>query len=249
MGESDIPKVFTAEYYNSEYFSGMKGGKAFCRPNGSIQKWSYFNERGEFLGAKDIAKAWKEVFNPKTMLDVGCGRGTFIAYARDFGIEAVGFDYSKWAVENRYPRCKREWLKVHDATKPWPYEDKSFDLLTILDFYEHIYVDDLDFVISEMYRVAKKWIFLEIATVGGGSGSGIHEDGYILKKGEPIPIEREGNAVAGHVLVQDKAFWFDRLDRDDVLFRRDMAEWFYSLVPEEVTVNWRKNLVVIVEKI
>jgi len=245
---SDIPKEFTQEYYDEKYFAVPKG-KKFKRSNGSIDAWSYANPVGEFLGAKDIAKAWKDVFNPKTLLDVGCGRGTFIAYARDFGIEAVGFDYSKWAVENQYPRCKREWLKVHDATKPWPYEDKSFDLLTILDFYEHIYVDDLDPVISEMYRVAKKWIFLEIATVGGGSGSGIHEDGYILKRGESIPIEREGNAVAGHVLVQDKAFWFDRLDRDDVLFRRDMVEWFYSLVPEEVTVNWRKNLVVIVEKI
>jgi len=245
---SDIPKEFTQDYYDEKYFAVPKG-KKFKRSNGSIDAWSYANPTGEFLGAKDIAKAWKDVFNPKTLLDVGCGRGTFVAYARDFGIEAVGFDYSQWAVENQYPRCKREWLKVHDATKSWPYEDKSFDLLTVLDFYEHIYVDDLDFVISEMYRVAKKWIFLEIATVGGGSGSGIHEDGYILKKGEPIPIEREGNAVAGHVLVQDKAFWFDRLDRDDVLFRRDMVEWFYSLVPEEVTVNWRKNLVVIVEKI
>ena len=245
---SDIPKQFTQDYYDDKYFAVPKG-KKFKRANGSVDAWSYANPEGEFLGAKDIAKAWKEVFNPKTMLDVGCGRGTFVAYARDVDIEAVGFDYSKWAVENQYPRCKREWLKVHDATKPWPYEDKSFDLLTILDFCEHIYVEDLAFVIAEMFRVAKKWIFLQIATVGGGSGSGVHEDGYLLKKGEPIPIEREGNVVAGHVTVQLSSFWYELFDREDWLLRRDMVNWFFSLVDPAIVKNWVLNTVIVLERI
>jgi len=247
---SNIPKEFTSDYYNEDYFSTPKG-KKFKRPNGSIDAWSYANPKGEFLGAKDIAKAWKVVFNPKNMLDVGAGRGTFIAYCRDFGIEAEGFDYSEWATsdEGRYPRCRKEWLKVHDATQRWPYEDKSFDLLTVLDFYEHIYVDDLDFVISEMYRVAKKWIFLEIATVGGGSGSGIHEDGYILKRGEPIPIEREGNAAAGHVTVCTADWWLEKFDNDEWLPRRDMVNWFYSLVDEAIMRNWLLNSVIVLERL
>jgi len=75
------------------------------------------------------------------------------------------------------------------------------------DFFEHIYIDDLDKVIDEMYRVARKWVFLQIAVVGGGSGYATHEKGYILRKGEPIPPELEGNAVAGHVTVQPREFW------------------------------------------
>jgi SAM-dependent methyltransferase len=245
---SDIPKIFTQEYYDEKYFAVPKG-KKFKRPDGSIDTWSYANPLGEWLGAKGIAKAWKEIFNPETMLDVGCGRGTFVAYARDMGIKAVGFDYSKWAIENRYPRCKQEWLLCHDATKPWPYKDTSFDLLTILDFYEHIYVDDLDLVISEMYRVAKKWVFLEIATVGGGSGSGIHENGYIFKKGDPIPIEREGNAVAGHVTVCTADWWLEKFDRDEWLPRRDMVNWFSSLVDQAIIQNWLLNSVLILERL
>jgi len=243
-----LPKEFTQNYYDENYFATPKG-KKFRRPNGTVDAWSYANPEGEFLGAKDIAKAWKEIFNPKTMLDFGCGRGTFLTYARDMGIEAFGFDYSQWAIENPYPRCKREWLKVHDATKPWPYEEKSFDLLTGLDFYEHIYLEDLDFVIKEMYRVAKKWIFLQIAVVGGTSGYGIHEEGYILQKGEPIPIEREGNAVAGHVTVCTENWWLDKLDRDDWLPRRDMVNWFCGLVDLAIIKNWLRNSIIILEKV
>jgi len=115
---SDIPREFTAEYYDEEYFAGTRGGKRFRRPNGSIAKWSYFNPEGEWLGCKPIVEAWKTIFNPKKALDVGCGRGTFVAYMRDVGIEAYGFDFSKWAIgEGRYKRCKPEWLKLWDATK------------------------------------------------------------------------------------------------------------------------------------
>jgi ubiquinone/menaquinone biosynthesis C-methylase UbiE len=244
---SSIPREFTAEYYDEEYFVGRKGGKRFRRPNGSTAQWSYYNSEGEWLGCEHIVKAWKQMFNPKNALDAFCGRGTFIAYMRDFGIEAYGFDFSEFAISNPYPRCRREWLKLHDGTKRWPYRDKEFDLVVMLDAYEHIYVDDLDFVIGEMYRVARKWVFLQIAVVGGGSGVGRHERGYILKKGEPIPAELEANAVAGHVTVQPASFWYKKLDRDNVLFRRDLVEYFKALVPQEVIRNWVQNLILVVE--
>jgi len=183
------------------------------------------------------------------MLDVGCGRGTFLTYARDLGIDAEGFDYSEWAISNPYFRCKPDWLRVHDATKPWPYKYSSFDLVIALDLLEHIYEDDLSLVINEMFRVAKKWIFLQIATVGGTSGAGVHEDGYILKKGEPIPIEREGNAVAGHVTVQPNSFWYELFDREDWLPRRDVVNWFFSLVDPAIVKNWMLNTVIVLERI
>ena len=244
-----IPDEFTQEYYDAKYFAVPKG-KKFRRANGSEDAWSYANPEGEFLGAKEIAEAWKEVFNPKNMLDVGAGRGTVIAYARDVGIEAEGFDFSEWAVnEGRYRRCKPQWLRVHDATNAWPYPSKSFDLVTALDFYEHIYIGDLPFVIEEMYRVAKKWVFLEIAVAGSGGTEGRVEEGYVLKKGAPVPVELEGCAVAGHVIVQSESFWYDRFDREDWLIRRDLVNYFYSLVDPNIVRNWLQNLVVVYERI
>ena len=241
-------KGFTQEYYDEKYFADLVG-KSFRRPNGTIEHWGYKNPQSEFLGAKNIAEAWKIMFSPKNLLDIGAGRGTFVAYARDVGIEAEGFDYSEYAVNNPYPRCKKEWLRLHDATKPWPYGDGSFDLAIALDLMEHLYVEDIDAVVKEMFRVAGKWIFLQIATVGGGSGSGIHEVGYILKKGEPIPIEREGNAVAGHVTVQNSQFWLDRFDNENWSVRRDMVNWFVALVPNDIIKNWVLNSIMVLERI
>ena len=115
--KSVLPTTFTSEYYDENYFAKPKG-KKYLRTAGLLDGWSYANPTGEYLGCKDVAKSWKTIFNPVNMLDVGTGRGTFVAYARDLGINAVGFDYSEYAVKNPYPRCNPEWLKQHDATKP-----------------------------------------------------------------------------------------------------------------------------------
>jgi SAM-dependent methyltransferase len=245
---SDIPEKFTAEYYDEEYFKGSKGGKKFRLPNGTVATWSYYNIHGWWEGAVPVARAWKKLFNPKKVLDIGCGRGAFVLACRNEGMEAYGFDFSEYAINNLCPGCKREWFRVWDATEtPWLYPDKSFDLVVALDFFEHIYIDDIPKIVDEMYRVASKWVFLQIAVVGGGSGYSIHKKGYILKKGEPVPLELEADACAGHVTVQPPSFWYEMLSRRNVTFRQDLVEEFKNLVPQEVIKNWLSNLILIVE--
>lgn len=248
MSKSGIPKNFTADYYNEDYFV-TSDGKKFKRTDGTTGAWSYANPEGEWHGCRPIVEAWKSMFHPKNSLDVGCGRGTFLTYERDIGIEAEGFDFSSWSVKNHYPRCDEKWIKNYDATKPWPYPDNSFDLVTVLDLMEHIYEDHIDFVINEMYRVAKKYIFLQIATIGGGSGSGIHERGYTLKRGEQVPVELQGCAVAGHVTVLTEGFWIQRLKRDGWIVRRNLVEEFCRIVPKDVIANWVLNTILVLEKV
>ena len=247
---SPMPTTFTSEYYDKNYFVTPKGKKFRTSPQ-HLDGWSYANPEGEYLGCKDIAKAWKTIFNPEKMLDFGCGRGTFLTYCRDIGVNAVGFDYSEYAVKNPYVRCKPEWVKQHDATKPWPYMDNSFDFVTVLDLFEHIYYDDLPKVIHEMYRVANKWIFIQTAVSGGNGGShgGEDKEGYILKKGEQLPIEREKYSVAGHVTLMNEAAWETILDDARWMRRRDMEIWFKTLVPQDAISNWLKNSVIILEKV
>ena len=145
-------------------------------------------------------------------------------------------------------KCKAEWLMLHDATEPWPYEDDSFDLIVALDFLEHIYEDDLDFVIGELYRVAKKWIFLQTAVSEIGGLQGRTEEGYSLRKEEVVPIGLEGCAVAGHVTVKSESWWYDRLDHEDWMVRRDMVQHFCSLVDPAYIHNWLLNSMIVLEK-
>jgi len=233
---------FNGDYYDEKYFADPHG-KRF-NTGETIETWGYRNPSGDWAGCFDIVQAWKNLFNPKTMLDVGCGRGQFVAYAREAGIEAYGFDFSRWAVnEGRFYRCKPEWLKLHDATKPWPYKDKSFDLVTAIDFYEHIYAEDLDFVIGEMLRVAKRWVFLQIATTKKG------EEGYILRKGEPVSF-KERRTWAGHVTVCSEEWWRKRLKREGWRFRDDLVKKFIDLIPDKRVIhNWLLNSILIMERV
>ena len=241
MGMSE----FNSEYYDHGYFAD-KRGKAFKLADGSIEYWGYKNPTGDYLGAKEIAVAWKKIFNPELMLDAGAGRGVFIAYAQEEGIPAVGFDYSEWAVsdEGRFSRCEKEWLIRHDATEKWPYPDNSFPMVTALDLLEHIYQEDIEFVINEFFRVSKKWLFLQIATVDGE-----REIGYILNKGDPIPFDTDARTWAGHVTVQTKEFWENLLEREDWLPRRDLVQYFYSEVKSGIGTNWVQNTLIILEKL
>jgi len=260
MGKiTDIQNRFDSSYYDEKYFSDPKG-KQFRRSDGSIANWGYQNPTGEWLGCKPIADAWKDIFKLgkcKTdsglckVLDVGCGRGQFVTYLRDIGVEAWGFDYSSWAIQNPYPRCNKEWIRTHDAIQTWPYGNNAFDLVIALDIFEHIYLEDIEKIINETYRVAKKWIFLQIATCGSGGLQG-DGTGYILKKGEKVPIELESMAVAGHVTVQTRQFWIDKLIKgreDKWKLRDDMVLKFVGKVPADVISNWLKNAILIIEKV
>jgi SAM-dependent methyltransferase len=250
--DSDIPELFfDKNYYDEKYFADPKG-KKFKRPDGSIDTFGYRNPQAEWLGCGPIVRAWENVFHPKKMLDVACGRGTFLTYARDVGINAIGFDFSDYAVSYPYFRCKKEWVFQHNATKKYPYPDSSFDFVTVMDFMEHVYIDDIDKVLKEVYRVSGRYVFFLIATTGGYSGVNLeqHEQGYIIKKEEQIPIELVAMAAAGHCTVCTREWWEDRLINFDKNInwhiRRDLEEQFRKEVPAEVLVNWKT--IIILEK-
>jgi SAM-dependent methyltransferase len=247
---------FTANYYNREYFVTVNG-KKFSQEDGTECSWSYANPDAEWYGCGPITEVWKNIFDlsgNSNVLDVGCGRGTFIGYLVNLGINAEGFDFSEFAVNNPYPRCPKERLRQHDVTVRWPYNNESFDLVTALDIFEHIYSEDIDKVISEMFRVSGKWIFLQIAGINGGSGAMIHDNCYILRRGEKIPVRLEGCAVAGHVTVQTKEWWVNKLgknmdDNNRFIFRDDLVGEFVKKVDPAVIANWVKNIILVLERI
>ncbi len=245
---NSIPNKFDETYYDRKYFAKING-KSFKRPDGSLGYWSYANPDGEWLGCEPITQAWKDIFNPRNVLDVGCGRGTFIGYMRDIGIEAIGFDFSGWAIKNPYHRCNSAWITKWDATQKWPYKDRKFDLVTVLDLMEHIYIDDINNVIDEMYRVAGRFIFLQIATIDDRHNNDFLRDGYIINKECKIPIELEACAVAGHVTVKRKEFWIEKLNRYGWKMREDLVNEFIRKVPHDVIQNWILNTLIILERV
>jgi len=85
----------------------------------------------------------------KKLLDIGCGTGGFLRFARSRGIEVFGFDASRAQVAH----AKKEMENVRCAVTPEEYlevlerKDLQFDLVTMWDVLEHVR-KPIDFLIS-----------------------------------------------------------------------------------------------------
>ena len=96
-----------------------------------------------------------DLFNPSTqLLDVGCGAGFLSNELAKQGLQVTGVDLSKESlkVAARHDKTKSVYYQVADAYH-LPFEDQSFDVLTAMDFLEH--VDRPKEVIKEFSRVLK----------------------------------------------------------------------------------------------
>jgi len=100
---------------------------------------------------------------PGSILDVGCGEGVLTEqWADKLGSRRiVGIDLDD-------PKLKAEWEKrqrgnleyrVEDATN-LSYGDNEFDMSTAIEVLEH--VPDPERTVSEMARVAKRWVLVSV---------------------------------------------------------------------------------------
>lgn len=87
------------------------------------------------LFSKEILDKTLELFNPKSVLDLGCGAGKSLDYFLSKGIFAVGVDGSKMAIrKSNHP----ESIIRHNLERELNL-NKKFDLVWSFEFVEHIH--------------------------------------------------------------------------------------------------------------
>jgi len=95
-------------------------------------------------------------------LDVGCGEGSLvrnISYRGD--VRCCGIDISKVAVAAGI----EEGLELQQGSvTAIPFPDNSFDFVTCFDVLEHLHPDESEQALSELVRVSKQLIGLQICT-------------------------------------------------------------------------------------
>lgn len=129
-------------------------------------------------GYKEFKKSWGKILEPRLkriakeipsvkglkVLDIGCGRGELVFWvARQGAKEVIGIDYSKAGIKlakeakKHYPKKIQEIVKfkVMDA-KGLKFPEKSFDAVFSIEVLEHLYQEELEIVLSEIYRILKK---------------------------------------------------------------------------------------------
>jgi len=99
-----------------------------------------------------------------SVLDVGGGNGSFAAYLHDRGVEDVSLvDISPIGME----RAKSLGFEAHVAdlaSPPLPFEDDSFDTVTLIEVLEHLY--DPISTLLDCKRIARKKIILSVPNFG-----------------------------------------------------------------------------------
>ena len=114
----------------------------------------------------DVAKKFIDIYDLQDnsrVLDVGCGKG-FLLYEFQRLLprgQFSGFDISNYAIENSKEEIRSK-LFIHPAQEPYPFEDKSFDLVLSMTTLHNLPIDGIKTALQEIERVGKeKYVVVE----------------------------------------------------------------------------------------
>ena len=125
--------------------------------------WKSTDRIGESSGDMDrIAEQVVMTCGVGRTLDVGSGEGSLVASLLCRGVDAHGVDVSEVVTA----RCNRRMPErfTHGSVLALPFEDASFETVVSTDCMEHLAPEDVSKALKEIYRVASRFVFLQLAT-------------------------------------------------------------------------------------
>jgi SAM-dependent methyltransferase len=87
---------------------------------------------------------------PYSLLDVGCGNGTWLKTALEFGIPEV-FGVDGVEVTSEELHVDRDLIKIQDLRKPWDL-NKKFDVVICLEVAEHLDSNHAETLIASLVK-------------------------------------------------------------------------------------------------
>jgi Methylase involved in ubiquinone/menaquinone biosynthesis len=122
----------------------------------AYNEWSEIYDTNTNLTRDLDQKVMKEVLTDKrfdSILELGCGTGKNSTFLIQIGRQVHALDFSQGMIEKAREKARAENIRfsVADLTRPWPCEDKTYDLITCNLVLEHI--EDLAYIFSEAARV------------------------------------------------------------------------------------------------
>jgi len=162
-------------------------------------------ERGEkqYPAKQDMARALDEMFRPKRVIDVGCGRGWWLEYwaLNRPEVEIVGLDGCAELIKrnNQCHESIRDKIHSCDLRQPmwWrPWFEEPWDLVLCVEVAEHLPESYARQLVGGL-RVLGNRIFFSAA--------------------------RPGQKGVGHTFCRDKRYWIEQFAYFG--FQPDMALW------------------------
>ena len=130
-------------------------------PNASFEneRWSTAKQKIEY---RHRAALERIPARTQTLLDVGCGEGTFLAmmFKKYPTVHLTGIDFSSVGLsvaKSKVPECT--YVQI-DVSKSYPFKDNSFDVVVALDVLEHSLEPEK--ILSEIKRIVKNKIIISV---------------------------------------------------------------------------------------
>lgn len=126
-----------------------------------------------------------ERFKPRSVVDFGCGIGSYLESANNHGIPCTGVDISREA-QKYTPLEIRRYIRYEDCTKPYVFM-KPFNTVISFETAEHIQPEGTEvFIENLVYATGKRLLFTA------------------------APPGQEGT---GHINCRPKQFWIDEFSK------------------------------------
>jgi cytidyltransferase-like protein len=118
---------------------------------------SYSLEKRREIEAKNPENI-KAVFNPKSVLDVGCGPGALMHFLAELGIDVTGLEFSEDA-KSLASELVKDRIHIGSVTK---FLDlgKKFDLVICREVLEHLTVLQVRATVAAMARFTNKFLYI-----------------------------------------------------------------------------------------
>lgn len=113
--------------------------KEICENESSVYSDEFYKLQADmsYNSAKMIIPILEKIYKPKSLLDVGCGIGTWLKAWKESGVEsAMGFDGNVVSDEKLF--VSRKEIKVVDLEKIEHNVGEKFDLVTSFEVAEHL---------------------------------------------------------------------------------------------------------------
>jgi len=123
--------------------------------NQDMYNESYWKEKAKlepkhFIICSEIFKS----LSPVNLLDFGCGLGQFVKIFIDMGVNAYGYEPSKYANNHRYNNNIADENCVND-----------FDVIICFDVLEHVTVEDIDEILGTIKKRSSKESFFVVFSI------------------------------------------------------------------------------------
>lgn len=147
------------EKFNEDYF--LRGKEK------GISNFENYSWKADATVAMVVhLKRYLGITEKDSVLDVGCATGNYVRALRMLGVDAYGFDVSKWAVENSDP-VVRPYLSNFLNGAQW-------DIAYAKDSLEHIPEDQLRSFLTNFLRQVKRRFFAIVPLAKETGGEYVH---------------------------------------------------------------------------